>query len=49
MSYPATNKMQKFYRNDIIDVARYLKEKYGHNYFIYNMSGKEYDTSPFDG
>ena len=32
-----------------MDVAKYLKEKHGNNYFIYNMSGKSYDTSPFDG
>ena len=25
MSYPASNKMQKFYRNDIMEVSNYLK------------------------
>ena len=49
MSFPASKGMQKLYRNDIMDVAKYLKDKHGNNYFIYNMSGKEYDCSPFDG
>ena len=31
-----------------MEVASYLKGKYGNNYFIYNLSGKEYDSSPFD-
>lgn len=49
MSFPAASKIQKMYRNDIKDVANYLKEQYGNNYYVYNMSGREYDTEPFDG
>ena len=49
MSFPAANFLQKMYRNDINTVASYLKETHGKNFWIYNLSGIEYDTSPFDG
>jgi phosphatidylinositol-3,4,5-trisphosphate 3-phosphatase and dual-specificity protein phosphatase PTEN len=49
MSFPAAKWLQKWYRNDIQDVADFLKRNHGHNFFVYNMSGKEYDEEPFNG
>lgn len=50
MSFPAANFWQKIYRNNIEDVSNFMKEKHGEsNYKVYNMSGVEYDTSPFNG
>ena len=48
MSYPAENFFQKTYRNDINDVSKFLKEKHGDKYFVYNLSGIGYDTTPFN-
>lgn len=49
MSFPAAKFWQKLYRNSIADVSNYLQERYGQNFWVYNMSGKEYDTAPFHG
>jgi len=48
MSYPGATMIQKIYRNNIVDVANYLKEKHGSSYWIHNVSGIPYDTSYFD-
>ena len=49
MSYPAEKFVQKVYRNDINEVGSFLKEKHNGKFWIYNLSGIEYDTKPFDG
>ena len=49
MSYPACDFMQKMYRNDIQDVANYLEDNHKDKYVVINVSGKQYDTSPFNG
>ena len=49
MSYPAEKFVQKVYRNDINDVSSYLNQKHYGKYWVYNLSGIEYDTKPFDG
>ena len=36
------------YRNNIQDVAKFMAEKHGSNYWVYNMSGIEYDNTPFN-
>jgi phosphatidylinositol-3,4,5-trisphosphate 3-phosphatase/dual-specificity protein phosphatase PTEN len=48
MSYPAEKLLQKIYRNDITTVSNYLKEKHQDNYWVYNLSGIGYDTTPFN-
>ena len=47
MSFPADAFWQKMYRNNIDTVSKYLYEKHEMNYFVYNMSGREYDQTPF--
>jgi len=37
------------YRNDIKDVAKFLEEAHEDNYWVFNVSGIEYDTLPFKG
>ena len=49
MSYPAERFIQKMYRNDINTVASYLREKHNDNFWIFNLSGIEYDVKPFNG
>ena len=49
MSFPAADFVQQIYRNNIKKVSSFLKEKHGQKYFVYNMSGIEYDTTPFNG
>ena len=49
MSFPASKFIQKFYRNNIDTVAAYLNQQHGETkYFIFNMSGIEYDGEPFN-
>lgn len=49
MSFPAATFWKKMYRNKVEDVANFLQEKHGQsNYKVYNMSGVDYDTSPFN-
>jgi predicted ATPase len=47
MSYPASG-MEKMYRNPIKSVAKFLKEKHGDNYLVFNFSDRKYDYSKFD-
>ena len=49
MSYPAERFVQKIYRNDINTVAQYMNEKHSTKYWIFNLSGIEYDAKPFGG
>ncbi|CDW87066.1 phosphatidylinositol--trisphosphate 3-phosphatase [Stylonychia lemnae] len=46
MSFPATG-FEKMYRNNINDVANFLKQKHGKHFRIFNMSGRSYDTRKF--
>jgi phosphatidylinositol-3,4,5-trisphosphate 3-phosphatase and dual-specificity protein phosphatase PTEN len=47
MSFPAKG-LEKLYRNSIDNVAEFLRQKHGKNFRVFNMSGREYDTSKFD-
>jgi len=47
MSFPAADWLKKLYRNSISDVAGYIRERHGDHFFVYNMSGIEYDAGPF--
>lgn len=48
MSFPASG-IEKMYRNAMSDVISYLDKNHGGHYKIYNMSGRSYDTSKFNG
>lgn len=41
--------IEKNWRNDIKDVARFLNEKHGQNYLIFNLTGESYDYKKFNG
>lgn len=47
MSFPASG-IETLYRNNIKDVSKFIKEKHNTNYFVYNLSGRNYDYSKFD-
>ena len=47
MSFPAEAFVQKLYRNNIEVVAKFLEEKHAGNYRIYNLTGKDYNMTPF--
>jgi phosphatidylinositol-3,4,5-trisphosphate 3-phosphatase/dual-specificity protein phosphatase PTEN len=49
MSFPASKKIEKLYRNDIVSVAGYLDKYYPNGYFVYNMSNKEVVKEKFHG
>ena len=38
MSYPASEQIQKIYRNDAADVANLLESKHGKKYWVFNLS-----------
>ncbi|CAD8055079.1 unnamed protein product [Paramecium sonneborni] len=48
MSMPGEG-IQGIYRNPIDQVAQYLNERHKEEYFIFNLSGKNYDESKFKG
>lgn len=48
MSFPASG-FEKMYRNAMSDVISYLDKNHEGHYKIYNMSGRSYDTSKFNG
>lgn len=47
MSFPASG-IETLYLNNIKDVSKFIKEKHNTNYFVYNLSGRNYDYSKFD-
>ena len=49
MSFPAQNYFQKWYRNNIEDVAQFICKNHAEKYWVFNMSGIEYDPTPFSG
>jgi len=48
MAWPAEKFVHKIWRNSINDVSRFLAEKHGKNYWVFNVSGFPYDTTPFN-
>ena len=46
MSYPAKG-VESMYRNNIDDVAKFMKRRHGENYYIINVSSRLYDYSKF--
>ena len=47
MSFPAADFFQKMYRNNIQDVASFIEKNHGDKFWIYNLSGRKYDKTPF--
>jgi len=43
MSFPGVTFLQKMYRNDINDVSKYIKQKHDGHYWVYNLTGMDYD------
>lgn len=46
MALPGSG-ITSLYRNNITDVSSFLYERHGHNYLVFNLSGKKYDYSIF--
>ena len=49
MAFPADTILEKTYRNDIEDVAKYLDEQHPEDYLIINVSSRNYNSQPFKG
>jgi phosphatidylinositol-3,4,5-trisphosphate 3-phosphatase/dual-specificity protein phosphatase PTEN len=49
MAYPASDLIEKTYRNSISDVAELLERNHGDAYLVVNASGREYDYTRFKG
>ena len=47
MSYPASG-FESIYRNPIGQVSKLLNEAHEINYFVINLSGRQYDISKFN-
>jgi hypothetical protein len=47
MAFPASNFLEKAYRNSIDDVAQYFKEHHPENYLVINVSSRPYDYTKF--
>lgn len=47
MAFPASG-MEAIYRNSIEDVVKLIKSRHGGNYYIYNLSGRQYNYTKFD-
>ena len=47
MSFPASSTTEKFYRNDIDQVAEFFNYKHGDKYKVFNMSNRDIDESKF--
>ena len=43
-SYPSDNIIESLYHNSMDDISRFLKEKHGDKYLIYNLSGIPYKS-----
>lgn len=49
MSFPASSKVEKMYRNNIQSVSVFLDEAHpGKKYWIYNLSNRNVETQHFD-
>jgi hypothetical protein len=48
MAFPASDFIEKTYRNSIQDVANYLEESHHSHYLIINVSSRTYDYSVFN-
>lgn len=48
MAFPGSG-FTSLYRNDISDVSDFLSERHKNSYIVFNLSGKKYDYSKFDG
>lgn len=48
MAFPASQLIEKTYRNRIEDVVAYFNEKHTNNYLIINVSSRVYDYTLFD-
>ena len=49
MSYPGSGPLQTQIRNDCKDVKRFLDERHGDKYHVYNVSETPYEKERFDG
>ena len=47
MSFPASKTLEKLYRNNISDVARFFDERHPNKYLICNVSNREIDIAKF--
>lgn len=47
MAFPGAG-ITSIYRNDITDVAKFLNERHGRDYLVFNLSGKKYDNTKFN-
>jgi len=47
MAYPASG-IESTYRNHIDDVSKFLKDRHGQNFLIFNLSGRVYNEAKFD-
>jgi hypothetical protein len=48
MAFPASDLIEKTYRNSIDDVASYFEKTHPNNYMIMNVSSRAYDYSNFN-
>jgi hypothetical protein len=48
MSYPATG-IKKIWRNNQVEVKRFLDERHPNHYYVFNVSEKPYSHELFDG
>lgn len=49
MAFPASDLLEKAYRNPIEDVVAYFNERHPNNYLIFNVSSRLYNYAAFDG
>lgn len=49
MAFPASDLIEKAYRNPIEDVVSYFNERHPENFLIMNVSSRQYDYSAFAG
>jgi len=47
MSFPASG-TEKLYRNNIDDVAKFLRFRHENNFYVYNLSNRSYNYEKFD-
>ena len=49
MGIPADDPVQKIYRNRMEDVSSFFEKKHNNKFWVFNISGRVYDKSPFKG